>query len=202
MISFSSQGFPGIMEESAGRISKSRAEPAGSDTAFRQTGYDQWGYNYREHLFKGSYCDVYRDEAWCRPYKDVELIMKWNDAWLDSMDHDGDGLLDRHAGFESYLGSGAWLTNRMSGAYERPDGRICHWGYFVKIAAANPDWYAENGIWHAADGTAVGAVVWGAFAIIQQIENDTCDGMQGAQFVSPVCPGYEKFKLFGWNNPR
>ena len=84
--------------------------------------------------------------------------MKWNDAWLSDVDADGDGLLDRHLGFDSYIGSGAWLTNHMSGEY-------------------------------AADGTEIGPEIWGAFAIIQQVENDGCAGLHGLQCVSPHTAG-------------
>ena len=49
-----------------------------------ETGFDGWGYNYQAHLFNGGYCDSYRDAAWCQPYKDVALKMKWNDAWLSN----------------------------------------------------------------------------------------------------------------------
>jgi len=80
-------------------------------------GYDEWGYNYQAHMFNGGYCDAYRDAAWCQEWKDVELIMKWNDAWLSNKDCDGDGLLDRHYGFDSYIGSGAWETNHQWGTY-------------------------------------------------------------------------------------
>lgn len=90
-----------------------------SDGTVITTGYDQWGYNYQAHIFNGGYCDAYRDAAWCQDYKDVNLIMKWNDAWLANKDCDGDGLLDRHYGHDSYIGSGAWITNHMSGEYEK-----------------------------------------------------------------------------------
>ena len=72
-------------------------------------GPDQWGYNYQAHMFNGFYCDAYRDASWCQPYKDDQLAMKWNDAWLSNMDCDGDELLDRHNGYSGYIGSGAWL---------------------------------------------------------------------------------------------
>jgi len=81
------------------------------------TGFDDWGYNYQAHMFNGGYCDAYRDAAWCQLYKDDHLAMKWNDAWLSNKDCDGDGLLDRHYGFDSYIGSGAWVTNHQSGNY-------------------------------------------------------------------------------------
>jgi opacity protein-like surface antigen len=67
-----------------------------SDGQVITTGYDQWGYNYQAHLFNGYYCDAYRDADWCQPYRDDQLSMKWNDAWLSNKDCDGDGLLDRH----------------------------------------------------------------------------------------------------------
>ncbi|HKJ03740.1 MAG TPA: hypothetical protein VJ997_14835, partial [Longimicrobiales bacterium] len=100
------------------------------------TGYDPWGYNYQARMFNGLYCDSYRDAAWCQPYKDVRLLEKWNEAWLGNQDCDGDGLLDRHLGFDSYIGSGAWLTNHQSGEDIGPTGEACTWSYFVKIVAA------------------------------------------------------------------
>lgn len=63
-----------------------------------ETGYDVWGYNYSAHMFNGTYCDAYRDAAWCQATVDDELMMKWSDAWLSNDDCDGDGKLDRHFG--------------------------------------------------------------------------------------------------------
>jgi len=100
-------------------------------------GFDPYGYNYQGHMFDGSYANAYLggaglppyegdDEAylaenpdaenhWTWPYRNDRLMMKWNDAWLSNMDRDGDGKLDRYYGFESYIGSGAWLlTPRLS----------------------------------------------------------------------------------------
>ncbi|MCK5246127.1 hypothetical protein KAR02_04475 [Candidatus Bipolaricaulota bacterium] len=160
-----------------------------SDGSVIQTGYDEWGYNYQAHLFNGMYCESYRNAAWCQPYADVHLSMKWNDAWLSNMDCDGDGLLDRHFGYDSYIGSGAWLTNHQSGEYENEAGEICKWNYFVKIVAAPADAVVEEGNWYTADGTEIGPVIWGAFAIIQQVENDPCAGLHGIQYLSPTRPG-------------
>ncbi|MEA3430545.1 MAG: hypothetical protein U9R08_04705 [Nanoarchaeota archaeon] len=154
------------------------------------TGFDEWGYNYQAHMFNGGYCDSYRDADWCQPYKDINLMMKWNDAWLSNKDCDGDGLLDRHYGFDSYIGSGAWLTNHQSGEYEGDDGKTCKWTYFVKIVAAPADAYADAGVWYTADGIEIGPVIWGAFATVQEVENDACAGIHGLQYVSPFTPGF------------
>ncbi len=156
-------------------------------------GYDEWGYNYQAHLFNGGYCDSYRDAAWCQPYKDVNLLMKWNDAWLSNKDCDGDGLLDRHFGYESYIGSGAWLTNHQSGEYEL-DGEMVKWSYFVKIVAAPVNAIAEEGYWYTTDGTEIGPVIWGEFAIVQQVENDPGLGIHGVQYLSPAGPGFGKYQ--------
>ena len=157
------------------------------------TGYDEWGYNYQGHMFNGGYCDAYRDAAWCQPYKDIALIMKWNDAWLSNKDCDGDGLLDRHLGFTTYIGSGAWLTNHQSGEYVGEDGEMCSWNYFVKIVAAPADATSDGTTWSTADGTEIGPVIWGAFAIIQQVENDSCAGIHGVQYLSPAGSGLGKW---------
>jgi hypothetical protein len=161
-----------------------------SDGDVITTGFDQWGYNYQAHLFNGLYCDSYHDAAWCQLYKDDNLAMKWNDAWLSNQDCDGDGKLDRHYGFDSYIGSGAWLTNHMSGVYEDEEGQTCSWNYFVKIVAAPADATLDNGVWHAADGTEIGAVIWGEFAVIQEVSNDACAGDHGLQYVSPDHAGF------------
>ncbi|OGU55962.1 MAG: hypothetical protein A2V66_12590 [Ignavibacteria bacterium RBG_13_36_8] len=164
-----------------------------SDGKLITVGYDEWGYNYQAHMFNGYYCDAYRDAAWCQPYKDDKLAMKWNDAWLSNKDCDGDGLLDRHFGFNSYIGSGAWLTNHMSGTYLNSTGEECQWNYFCKIVAAPADAYLENGYWYTSDGEEIGPTIWGEFAIIQEISNDPCTGDHGASYISPVGPGFGKY---------
>ncbi|MBT7122573.1 MAG: hypothetical protein HN948_06125, partial [Clostridia bacterium] len=94
------------------------------------TGYDIFGYNYQAHYFKGSYVNVYLGRAglppymgddaaylaanptaashWAWPYREYMVEMKWNDAWISNKDQDGDGALDRHYGYDTYIGSGAW----------------------------------------------------------------------------------------------
>lgn len=166
-------------------------------------GYDQFGYNYQAHMFNGRYCDVDRVEG--GDYCDVDLIMKWNDAWLSNMSCDDDGKLDRpDDDGGTYIGSGAWETNHQKGSYDE-DGKTQHWEYFVKIIAApedatrrldegDPDdpndniWY-----WDAADGTEIGPVIWGSFAIIQSVYNDTGTGEHGIEYLSPSGPGLGKF---------
>jgi len=133
------------------------------------TGYDSWGYNYQAHLFNGSYCDAYRDAQWCQPYKDISLSMKWNDAWLSNKDCNADKLLDRHYGYPTYKDSGAWLTNHQYGVNE--DGS--HWSYFVKIIAVSSDDVLVDGNWYTPEGELIGASIWGEFAVVQEISNDT-----------------------------
>jgi hypothetical protein len=157
-------------------------------------GYDAWGYNYQARKFNGYYCDSYRDAAWCQPYKDVSLIMKWNDAWLSNKDCDDDGLLDRHHGYLSYIGSGAWLTNHQSGSYEDA-GATCNWSYFVKIVAVPSSAYVDGGYWYTADGAEIGPVIWGEFAVIQEVSNDPCAGDHGLLYKG-ARPG-----LGAWQDP-
>ena len=156
------------------------------------TGFDDWGYNYQGNLFKGYYCDSYRDADWCEPYKDIKLTMKWNDAWLSNKDCDGDGLLDRHYDHDSYIGSGAWLTNHQSGE-EVIEGEVCRWNYFVKIVAVPKDANNVSGVWETVDGTEIGEVIWGAFAITQQVENDSCADLHGLQYLSPAGAGLGEY---------
>jgi hypothetical protein len=160
-----------------------------SENILITTGYDTWGYNYQAHMFNGGYCDSYRNAPWCQIYADVDLIMKWNDAWLSNVDCDGGGLLDRHNGLSSYIGSGAWLTNHQSGSYEQ-DGQTCNWEYFTKIVAAPADATQIGGIWFTAGGTEIGPVIWSEFATIQSVYNDPCAGFTGMEYISPDHAGF------------
>ena len=116
--------------------------------------------------------------------------MKWNDAWLSNKDCDGDGLLDRHAGFDSYVGSGAWLTNHQKGVYLDDNNKKQRWEYFVKIVAAPADATATGGTWFAADGSEIGPDIWGEFAIIQEVYNDTGTADHGVFYLSPHSAGF------------
>jgi hypothetical protein len=157
------------------------------------TGYDQWGYNYQARIFNGKYCDAYRGASWCLLYAQDDLEMKWNDAWLSNQDCDRDGLLDRHYGFASYIGSGAWLTNHQKGVYSDSNGKKQRWTYFSKIVAAPADATLTGGTWFAADGSEIGPSIWGEFAIIQEIYNDTGTGDHGVLYLSPYSAGFGRF---------
>jgi hypothetical protein len=180
------------------------------------TGFDIFRYNYQGHLFEGSYANAYLGRDGFPPYegddevylednpgaelhwtwdaRDVKLQMKWNDAWLSNKDCNGDGKLDRHYGYDRYIGSGAWLTNHQSGTYENEEGETCKWNYFVKIVAVPEDATVTDGIWYAEDGTEIGPEIWSAFAIIQEVENDPCAGLHGIQYKTPASPGLGCYK--------
>ncbi len=133
-------------------------------------GYDQFGYNYQAHMFNGRYCDSDRvlDGG---PYCHVDLIMKWSDGWLSNQDCDEDKLLDRHYGFDSYIGSGAWLTNHQKATEE--DG--CQWDYFVKMVAKPEADFVCSSVG--------GTEIWGSFCRIQQVYNSDCEGAEGIELL-------------------
>lgn len=81
------------------------------------------------------------------------------------------------------------MTNHQSGEYE--DGT--KWNYFVKIVAVPLGSQDVNGTWFNADGTEIGPVIWGQFAIIQQISNDPYLGEHGVLYKSPAGPGLGKW---------
>jgi len=155
------------------------------------TGYDKWGYNYQAHMFNGWYGN------YSRPTTPVtsgdRLMMKWNDAWLSNKDCDDDRLLDRHYGYDSYIGSGAWLTNHMTGTYEDENG-LQHWTYFVKIVAVPSDATLVGENWVSSDGQVIGYSIWGEFAVIQEISNDTGSGDHGILYKGETPLGFGFYK--------
>ena len=153
-------------------------------------GFDEWGYNYQGRMFSGGFCDAYGDAVWCQPFKDIDLLMEWNDQWLSNEDCDGDKLLDIHRGFDRYIGSGAWVTNQMTGEYLDEEGNTCHMSSFSKIIAAPADAVLEDGIWYTDGGTMIGADILGEFAITVAIYSDTCSGQHPVLYSSPDGVGF------------
>jgi hypothetical protein len=157
-------------------------------------------------MFNGDYCDYRRGEDdVCPAYDpdldlnivagDVDLIMKWNDAWISNRDCDFDDELDRHYGYAGYANSGAWLTNHMSGKVD-VDGKMRKWTYFVKIVTPSPldSDYVFGDYWYTAGDIEIGPVIWGAFAIVEELYNDPANGLHGILYGSPAGPG---FGLYG-----
>lgn len=87
-----------------------------------------------------------------------------------------DGQLDRHYGFATYIGSGAWEASHQS---ENIDD--VHWSYFVKIVAVPasahlitdaigcPTALGLDGARWFIDNTEIGCSIWGAFATIRDV---------------------------------
>lgn len=177
-------------------------------------GYDAYGYNYQAHQFSGSYANVYLggagyppylgdDDAyvadnpavvshWAWTYRSTQVLMKWNDAWIANTDCDADGKLDRHYGYVSYIGSGAWETNHQWDSYIDGDNTYT-WNYFTKIVAVPEDATKDAGIWYNSDAGEIGPDIWGEFAQIMTVYNDTGTGDHGIEYLSPVGPGFGKY---------
>lgn len=147
-------------------------------------GFDEFGYNYRANMFNGRYCDY--DRVIGGNYCDVDLIMKWSDEWLNEDRIRCEGTPQQG----SSACEGAWLTNHQSGLTD--DGK--KWTYFVKIVAVPEDAYVVDGNWYTADDVEIGPVIWGAYAIIQQVSNDPSLGEHGILYKSPASPGFGVYK--------
>jgi len=96
--------------------------------------------------------------------------------------------LDRHFGYDTYIGSGAWLTNHMSGWVD-VNGKKRKWTDFVKIVAVDEGDELVNGVWYR-NGSEVGPEIWGQFAITEEVYNDPSEGAHGILYKSPVGPGF------------
>jgi hypothetical protein len=187
------------------------------------TGANPYGYNYQAHLYSGSYFNAYaggdgyppydgNDAAyltanpsvaghWAWPYRSVTVAMKWNDAWLSNTDCDGDGKLDRHYGYASYVGSGAWLTNHTTWTVVDAKGKQKNAYEFTKIAAIPVDavialpidpYYGELTIY--INGLIMGPQLWGEFAVIQDVLNDKSTGDHGLYLKGQISAGFGFFK--------
>lgn len=183
------------------------------------TDFDIFGYNYQSHQFKGYYANLYLGEAgfppyegnteaylsanpavlnniyimtYYWPYRDAHVLMNWNDARWSNKDCDDDGQFDRHPGFDTYQGSGAWETFHTMGTYTDKEGNECRYNIQYKYVAPPSDAVLDNGIWYTPAGEEIGKEFY-YLAEIQRIVNDPCGGFQGLQYKSPLGPGKGKW---------
>ena len=64
----------------------------------------------------------------------------------------------------------------------------------MKIVAVPSDAVNTGGVWFTAGGVEIGPAIWGPFAIIQEIINDTGAGQHGVFYKSPASPGLGAYK--------
>lgn len=177
------QGQPQAPPETAdpvsnGSTSQSQSQQSTSQGAQTEDGeeitpgFDEWGYNYRAHLFKGPAENVARDGEPV-DLSQSRVMIKWNEAFLSSDDCDGDDQLDQHCGSDSFVGSGAWLTNHVKWTYLGDDGREHKAQLFLKlIAKPSEDFECES----------IGGIeVNGDFCEIQRVYNDAYGGNHGLE---------------------
>jgi hypothetical protein len=158
-------------------------------------GYDAYGFNYTAQRFSGWFVNAEIGFYGLPPYdgdcaayvaanpeaeemlgacddpesfwvlQGLQLDIKWNDAYRSRTDCDGNGWFDRHYGYETYMGSGAWYMNHASGVYGGEYMRA-----FSKVVAVPTDanlviysYYGDGSIryaeWYTADGNLIGYYV-------------------------------------------
>lgn len=154
-----------------------------------ETGLNYLGYNFQAHFFKGLYCDSSPKWECSTEYEDVKLVMKWNDTWLSNVNCSSDNLLDRHRGFNHYIGSDAWLTNEISGKYFDAEGTMCRWNFYAKIVAVPTGSYIKGDIYYTEKDVEIGPAIWEAFAIIEKISDDPCGKIDDVPWTSPEHEG-------------
>ena len=86
---------------------------------------------------------------------------------------------------DSNGGSYTWTaTGAAVGVYD-----TCTWSDFVKIVAAPADATLVSGNWISIGGGEIGPAIWGEFAIIQEVSEDSCGEMDLENYKSPLRAG-------------
>jgi hypothetical protein len=116
--------------------------------AAKDTGFDQYGYNYQARIFNGKADGVDRaldGTVWGDPtYANDHLVMKWSKAWDDARFNGKPWTPD------------AWCSNEWNGMVTGGSGTTEH----VKIVWVGSD--LENSLYWRPGGYAI----WGEFEVI------------------------------------
>lgn len=186
------------------------------------TGFNEWGYNWNAHSFKGilfnaligdnlyngaffgdwepyqgddeAYLEQYPDAVYLPwAFRNVNVILHWNEALITSEGMYPDNLND-------WIDSGAWMTSHYSGVDE--NGK--RWSLFLKMVAARETDHldVENSIWYNSDGEEIGKQTdWPQLIMIQVVKTGNIPdfmvedyGYPFSSYKSLVCPGLGAYK--------
>jgi hypothetical protein len=140
---------------------------AADGTTVLTPGYDKYGYNYQAKMFNGLYANYFRPTT---PVTEgtENVVIKWSDEWLATVDCNHDGKLDRGLNPKTGESDGmskGWVTNHFEGDYIGTDQESHHYTYFVKITYVGP---AQPGVVDPFTLTRI----WGVYAVIEEIQTD------------------------------
>jgi len=181
------------------------------------SGKDGYGYNYQAHGFRGYFINFilmwpfsgtdgnqypglppYHGDApayltahpqaeyhpyW--EYRDLHLVMHWSDSYFSNRGGQAGGFVNV-SGFRP--GSGAWVTNHVSGAYIGDDNKRHQWTNSIKLMAPPDDAYRDGNTWYLGNGAELGLYSDGG-VLIHSVLNDRYGGAYGLAYRSPVSPG-------------
>ena len=144
-------------------------------------GFNEDGYNYQAKRYSG---EMFPDTSpgWF-------LEWNWNEAYLATIDCDGDNRLDYANGQDNYRGTGAWTTTKWTKTYISNEGKACRVSQFTKYIAVPEDATSDGEYFYNSDKSVIGQVVnsegFEDFAKIQLIWNDPCQGINGVDYKAP-----------------
>ena len=150
-------------------------------------GSNEFGVNCQAHMMKVENCGSAEGQITC-----VDVIVKWNDAYLSNADCEGNVSPEP----KSYIGSGAWITNHQRINVIDVNGIEKKGEYFVKVVAVPNGAELGYGIWYTEDGSEIGPAANGfpeGFAIILETSSFSGSGQQGILYLSPYHAGLGAF---------
>jgi hypothetical protein len=131
----------------------------------------------------------------------IKQTEKWNNAWLSNKDCSGDEKLDRHYGFDSYLGSRAGQMVNIRYSYNNAENVQCKANIFWVIYAApsnahldqdTGNWYVRNKEFGLGEYEVV--PTFHGLAVVYRTVYDPCGEFPSEDYISP----YLKNKVNRW----
>lgn len=133
------------------------------------------GYNYKTHSYKGSWCDYTKEESTCISFPNMSINVKWNDDYMTSKPNEL-GEYERHVGYDSYVGSNAWITRRIYGKYYDENlEKECEWNRKWKYSAVPSEAILDGRTWYDESGNEIGRETGeDGMMLIMKIDNNIC----------------------------
>jgi len=144
------------------------------------------GYNYKLHLYKGTWCEYSNTSLSCGDYKNINLDLNWNEEYMSSTPNQ-DGVYERHVGFDSYIGSDAKLTKHYYGKYTKKGiEKDCIWNDEQTFLAAPVGAILRDRIWYNEANEELGKQdIEVGMMLVKEINSDSCDDSLNGVYYSP-----------------
>ena len=199
------------MDDTLDLIQIQETELAAKNSKNMDTGFNEYGFNWNAHHFKGILLNVFfsdpmfegapfygwdpymgDDDAFLKKYPDAIYLPFWGYRHINLVMHWNEALISRDAVYaDTWINSNAWITFHYSGGEKGSS-----WSQFQKMVAVRNTDYFIDGKWYNMNDEEIGiASGYTDLVLISVVNTGEIPIMFYDEYHNPISSGLGKYKI-------